>query len=140
MGAPLSRKAWTSVLTSCLVFVRLQRLSKSACTRPPSARSMHWMDSDAAMESPGWEQLPSGLLSHIAYMVGGAQGLAASTTLLRLVCRGWRVGLPLCESGSGGYAARSINAERNIIGSALECARHWCCGRKFWERRRWRTD
>jgi len=77
-------------------------------SEPQPPRSMHWMD--AAMESPGWERLPSGVLAHVAYMVGGAQGMAASTTLLRLVCRGWRVGLPLCESGSGVGAARSMKS------------------------------
>ncbi|KAL4427784.1 hypothetical protein ABPG75_001873 [Micractinium tetrahymenae] len=45
--------------------------------------------------APQWEHLPSSLLLSIARLLAGGEGTGRAKTLLRLVCSGWRVSLPL---------------------------------------------
>lgn len=46
---------------------------------------------------PGWPQLPAELLREVARRVAGADELALTKTLLRLVCTGWHAALPIGE-------------------------------------------
>lgn len=55
----------------------------------------------AEASGPHWDHLPSSLLSFIAELIGGKGGACRIKTVLRLVCSGWSVSLPLSKRVGG---------------------------------------
>lgn len=56
---------------------------------------------------PHWERLPCSLLSYIAQLIAGTEDPCRVETLLRRVCAGWSVSLPLSEGWEGRWTTFS---------------------------------